>query len=140
MDGILCGADGRVSASCKNSSSVMFLTLKGKKLCLYIMFRLRYFTIVCNNNEYKMMSQGSSLGQLYNVQNKIKISKKHWLGLRVYCNNLKDGGGCQQTRKQLQINYLGPNSKINWKYFNYSREMMTIRSTKSIRELISDLS
>jgi hypothetical protein len=40
------------------------------------MFRLRYFTIVCNANEYKMMGQGASLGQLYDVQNEIKISKQ----------------------------------------------------------------
>jgi hypothetical protein len=48
------------------------------------MFRFRYFTIVCNANEYKMMGRGASLGQLNDVQNEIKISKKHWLGLRIY--------------------------------------------------------
>ncbi len=48
------------------------------------MFRLRYFTIVCNNNEYKIMGEGASLGQLYDVHNEIKISKKHRLGLRIY--------------------------------------------------------
>jgi hypothetical protein len=51
---------------------------------LYVMFRLRNFTIVCNANEYKMMGQGASLGQLYDVQNEIKISKQHWFGLCIY--------------------------------------------------------
>jgi hypothetical protein len=36
--------------------------------------KLSYFTILCNNDEYKRMGQDLSLGQLYNVQNKIKIS------------------------------------------------------------------
>ena len=48
------------------------------------MFRLRYFTIVRNTNEYKIMGKGASLGQLYDVHNEIKISKKHRLGLRIY--------------------------------------------------------
>ncbi len=51
------------------------------------MFRWRYFSIVCNENKYKMMGQGACQGQLYNVQNEIKISKKHWLGLRIYYNS-----------------------------------------------------
>ncbi len=41
---------------------------KGKHL--YIMFRLRYFTSLCNTNECKMMGQDTGLGQLYDVQNK----------------------------------------------------------------------
>ncbi len=45
---------------------------------MYIMIRLRYFTIVYNANEYKMMGQGASLGELCNVQNEIKLSKKQW--------------------------------------------------------------
>jgi hypothetical protein len=53
------------------------------------MFRLSYFTIVCYTNEYKMMGQGSSLGQLYNVHNKIKISRKHWLGLCIYYDTFR---------------------------------------------------
>jgi hypothetical protein len=55
---------------------------------LYIMFRLRYFTIVHNINEYKMMGQGASLGQLYDVQKKKYISKRHWLGLHIYYNTV----------------------------------------------------
>ena len=51
---------------------------------LYIMFRLRYFTIVCNANKYKIMGQGASFGQLCNAHDEIKISKKHWLGLHIY--------------------------------------------------------
>jgi hypothetical protein len=38
------------------------------------MLGLRYFTMLCNNVEYKKMGQEMSLGQLYNVHNKIKIS------------------------------------------------------------------
>jgi hypothetical protein len=48
------------------------------------MFRLRYFTIVCNANEYEMMGQDASLGQLCDVQNEIKLSKKQRLGLGIY--------------------------------------------------------
>jgi hypothetical protein len=33
--------------------------------------------MLCNNAEYKKMGQDLSLGQLYNVQNKIKIYAKH---------------------------------------------------------------
>ncbi len=55
---------------------------KGKHL--YIMFMLRYFITICNTNEYKMMGQDASLGQLYDVHDKIKILKKHWLALRIY--------------------------------------------------------
>jgi hypothetical protein len=32
-------------------------------------FRLRYFTIIGNDDEYKMMEQDNRLGQLYDVQN-----------------------------------------------------------------------
>ncbi len=53
------------------------------------MFRLSYFTIVCNTNEYKMMGQDSSLGQLYDVQDKIKTSRKHWLGLCIYYDTFR---------------------------------------------------
>ncbi len=33
------------------------------------MLGLRYFTMLCNDAEYKNMDQGESLGQLYGVQN-----------------------------------------------------------------------
>jgi hypothetical protein len=36
--------------------------------------RLSYFTIICNTHEYKM-DPGFSRGQLYDVQNEIKISE-----------------------------------------------------------------
>ncbi len=36
--------------------------------------------MLCKNAEYKNMDQGVSLGQLYNVQNKIKILYKQMLG------------------------------------------------------------
>ncbi len=59
----------------------IFILYSKKEECLYIMFRLRYLTIECNANEYKMMGQGSSLGQFYNVHNGIKITKKALVGL-----------------------------------------------------------
>ncbi len=45
---------------------------------------VRDLTMQCNNAEYKRMGQDLSLGQLHNVQNKIKICTKHWLGLFNY--------------------------------------------------------
>ncbi len=45
-----------------NVKCVILFFKKGKHL--YIMFRLRYFTIVCN------MGQDTGLGQLYNVHKK----------------------------------------------------------------------
>ncbi len=40
------------------------------------MLGLRYFTMLCNNAEYKKMDQDMNLGQLYNVQNEINILYK----------------------------------------------------------------
>ncbi len=40
------------------------------------MLGLRYFTMLCNDAEYKNMDQAESLGQLYDVQNWIKIYYK----------------------------------------------------------------
>jgi len=37
------------------------------------MLGLRYFTMLCNNVEYKKMGPDMSLGQLYDVQNVINI-------------------------------------------------------------------
>ncbi len=52
------------------------------------MLGLRYFVMLCNNAEYKRIGQDQSLGQVYDVHNKIKISTKHWLGLLIcYDNN-----------------------------------------------------
>jgi hypothetical protein len=51
---------------------------------LYIM---SYFTIKCNTHVYRKMDPDFSWGQLYNVQNEIKISKKHWFGLSNYYDN-----------------------------------------------------
>jgi hypothetical protein len=52
------------------------------------MLGLRYFAMLCNNAEYKRIGQDQSLGQVYDVHNKIKISTKHWLGLLIcYDNN-----------------------------------------------------
>ncbi len=51
---------------------------------------LRYFTLLCNNAEYKKMGQDLSLGQLYNVHNEIEIYTKHWLGLLIYHDNVVD--------------------------------------------------
>ncbi len=47
---------------------------------------LRDFTMLCIKAEYKRMGQDLSLGQLYDVQNKIEIYIKHWLGLFIYYN------------------------------------------------------
>jgi hypothetical protein len=44
------------------------------------MVGLRCFTMLCNNAEYKKMGQDMSLGQLYNVQNKINILYKALVG------------------------------------------------------------
>jgi hypothetical protein len=52
------------------------------------MLKLKYFTIVCNAHENKMMNVGSTLGQLYDVHNKIKIFQKHWLGQHTYYDNI----------------------------------------------------
>ncbi len=46
--------------------------------------RLRYFTILCNIDEYKRMGQDLSIGQLYDVHNEIKHSCTPWLGLLIY--------------------------------------------------------
>jgi hypothetical protein len=51
---------------------------------LYDNVRLSYFTIICNNHEYKKMDPGLSQGQLYDVHNEIYIFEKHWLGLLIY--------------------------------------------------------
>jgi hypothetical protein len=40
------------------------------------MLGLRYFTILCNDVEYKSMDQDESSGQLYDVQIRIKIFYK----------------------------------------------------------------
>jgi hypothetical protein len=40
------------------------------------MLGLRYFTMLCNNAEYKKMDHDTSFGQLYNVQNEINILYK----------------------------------------------------------------
>ncbi len=40
--------------------------LKEKRL--YTMLGLRYFNMLCNNAEYKIMDQDESLSQLYDVQ------------------------------------------------------------------------
>jgi hypothetical protein len=41
---------------------------------------LSYFTILCNTSEYKKMGEGTSPGQLYDVQNEVKVSKKVLVG------------------------------------------------------------
>jgi hypothetical protein len=45
---------------------------------------LRYFIILCNANEYKMMGQGLGPGQLYDVHNQIKNSDTPWLYQLIY--------------------------------------------------------
>ncbi len=57
------------------------------------MLELRYFTMWCNNAEYKKMDQDMSLGQLYKIQTEIKILYKAKVGpthfLRHYLNSKK---------------------------------------------------
>jgi hypothetical protein len=43
------------------------------------MLGLKFFTVLCNNAEYKM-DQGMSLGQLYDIQNEINILYKAKVG------------------------------------------------------------
>ncbi len=57
-----------------------------KEKCYVHNVRLRYFTILCNANEYKMMGQGFGPGQLYNVNNEIKNFDTPWLGLLIHYN------------------------------------------------------
>ncbi len=46
---------------------------------MYKMLGLRYFTMLCNNAEYKKMGQDLSLGQLYDVHNeKRSIPSTGW--------------------------------------------------------------
>ncbi len=85
----LCGTNVGISASLVNGSAatfqlpnlkhvetcvnvmtdakhfIMFL----KEKCLQSMLGLQYFTLLCNDAEYKNMDQGKRLGQLYDVQN-----------------------------------------------------------------------
>jgi hypothetical protein len=56
--------------------NILFYSLKMENV-LYIIVRLSYFTTVCNTHECKKMDQGISRGQLYDVENVIKISEKH---------------------------------------------------------------
>ncbi len=44
------------------------------------MLSLRYFSMQCNYAEYKKMDQDMSLGQLYDVQNEIKVLYKAKVG------------------------------------------------------------
>ncbi len=51
------------------------------------MLGLSYFTMLCNDAEYKNMDQDESLGQLYDVQIWIKIFYKQTrLGLLIFYN------------------------------------------------------
>jgi hypothetical protein len=54
----------------------MFLFYVLKREMFIVKVRLRYFTMLCNDAEYKNMDQDESLGQLYDEQNWIKIYYK----------------------------------------------------------------
>ncbi len=122
---ISMGAIDGISASCKNASSATFyprpcnkgwnlrwyfvrhkmfyLFFKKKTFCTGC-FRLRYFTITCNADEYKMMGQDLSLGQLYDVHNWIEISKTIlWAQLMILnrCCNLSCHWGQFKTKTLL---------------------------------------
>jgi hypothetical protein len=54
------------------------------------MLGLSYFTMLCNDAEYKNMDQDESLGQLYDEQMWMKIFYKQTrLGLLIFYNSLK---------------------------------------------------
>ncbi len=62
-----------------SSDAKHFILCFGKRnVCANV--RLRYFVIIYA----RLMSIRWWAGQLYDVHNKIKISKKHWLGLHIY--------------------------------------------------------
>ncbi len=67
-------AGGKTCAD-TSSDAKRYCSMFWKETFLFGMFRLRYFSILCNVDEYKRMDQYASLGPLYNVYNKIKISK-----------------------------------------------------------------
>jgi hypothetical protein len=71
------------------SDTKCFILYFKKENILYRMFRLSYCTTICNTNEYKLMCQGNNLGQLYDIHNRIKITRKLWLGLLIYYDNHK---------------------------------------------------
>jgi len=52
------------------------------------MLGLRYFAMLCNYAEYKRMGQDWSLGQLYDVQNKINILYKALAGPTHFLQHL----------------------------------------------------
>ncbi len=51
------------------TDSKRFYSMFQKEKRLQLMLELRYFTMRCNNAEYKKVGQDTSLGQLYDVQN-----------------------------------------------------------------------
>jgi hypothetical protein len=71
------------------SDAKCFILYFKKENVLYRMFRSSYCTTICNTNEYKLMGQGDNLGQLYDIHNRIKITRKLWLGLLIYYDNHK---------------------------------------------------
>ncbi len=52
--------------------NILFYVLGRETFAQNIKFK--YFTVQCNNAEYKRMDQDLSLGQLYDVHNQIQIS------------------------------------------------------------------
>jgi hypothetical protein len=53
-----------------------FYSMCLKEKHLQTMLGLRYFTMMCNDAEYKNMDQDEGLGQLYDVQIQMKIFYK----------------------------------------------------------------
>jgi hypothetical protein len=60
------------------------------------MLGLRCFTILCNDAEYKKLDQGESQGQLYDVQNWIKIYYKQPGWAYSFATTLSLGGKVKQ--------------------------------------------
>jgi len=59
---------------------------------------LRYFAMLCNNDECKKMGQDQSLGQLYVVHNEIKISTKALVGPTLLLRHKLDWLGLKSLK------------------------------------------
>ncbi len=67
---------------CRQMQNVFILCFR-KRNVLCIMLG-RYWTTLCNANEYKMMGQVLGPAQLYDVHNQIKNSDTSWLYQLIY--------------------------------------------------------
>ncbi len=70
------------------------------------MLGLRYCTMICKNAEYKNMDQGESQGQLYDVQNEIKILYKARVGPTHFLRHWAENSCLGQPLKPTLREYL----------------------------------